>query len=72
MPLKTMNRKTELTSTSYVINSEAQKKIYKTMARRAPTEPRDLSREWHSGMQHLRYIQPVAFKMIHDCQLTLP
>ncbi|KAF9732445.1 hypothetical protein PMIN03_003019 [Paraphaeosphaeria minitans] len=32
----------------YVINSEAQKKIYKTMARRAPTEPRDLSREWHS------------------------
>ncbi|KAF2732384.1 taurine catabolism dioxygenase [Polyplosphaeria fusca] len=32
----------------YVINSEAQKKIYATMKRRAPTEPKDLSREWHS------------------------
>ncbi|KAF2660424.1 taurine catabolism dioxygenase [Lophiostoma macrostomum CBS 122681] len=32
----------------YVINSEAQKKIYKTMAKRGPEEPRDLSREWHS------------------------
>jgi len=34
--------------TSYVINSEAQKKIYKTMGGRASTEPRDLAREWHS------------------------
>ncbi|KAF2183475.1 taurine catabolism dioxygenase [Zopfia rhizophila CBS 207.26] len=32
----------------YVINSEAQKKIYRTMAGRKLTEPRDLSREWHS------------------------
>ncbi|KAF2867311.1 TfdA family taurine dioxygenase [Massariosphaeria phaeospora] len=33
----------------YVINSEAQKKIYSTMKNRAPpTEPKDLSREWHS------------------------
>lgn len=32
----------------YVINAAAQKKIYKTMARRALEEPRDLSREWHS------------------------
>ncbi|ORY17297.1 TfdA family taurine dioxygenase [Clohesyomyces aquaticus] len=32
----------------YVINSEAQKKIYKTMAKRQLTEPKDLSREWHS------------------------
>jgi alpha-ketoglutarate-dependent taurine dioxygenase len=35
-------------TTSYVINSEAQKKIYKTMGGRAVTEPRDLAREWHS------------------------
>ncbi|CAO2658856.1 Nn.00g065790.m01.CDS01 [Neocucurbitaria sp. VM-36] len=34
----------------YVINSEAQKKIYKTMGSRPAStgEPRDLSREWHS------------------------
>ena len=35
---------------SYVINSEAMKKLYKTMKGR-PTEgsePRDLGREWHS------------------------
>ncbi|KAI0455641.1 TfdA family taurine dioxygenase [Xylaria acuta] len=34
----------------YVINSEAMKKLYKTMKApsREPTEPRDLSREWHS------------------------
>ncbi|KAI0017856.1 TfdA family taurine dioxygenase [Xylariomycetidae sp. FL0641] len=35
---------------SYVINSEAMKKIYKTMksSQSESTEPRDLSREWHS------------------------
>ncbi|KAK5725541.1 hypothetical protein LTR15_003729 [Elasticomyces elasticus] len=34
----------------YVINSEAQKKLYKTMKGRpaAATEPKDLGREWHS------------------------
>jgi len=32
----------------YVINSEAAKKLYKTMPKRQSTEPRDLSREWHS------------------------
>ena len=34
----------------YVINSEAMKKLYKTMKRPSNTldEPRDLSREWHS------------------------
>ncbi|KAI1125004.1 TfdA family taurine dioxygenase [Nemania abortiva] len=34
----------------YVINSEAMKKIYKTMKHppRASDEPRDLTREWHS------------------------
>lgn len=31
-----------------MINSEAQKKIYKTMGGRTLTEPRDLGREWHS------------------------
>lgn len=35
---------------SYVINSEAQKKLYATMKNRpgSASEPRDLSREWHS------------------------
>lgn len=35
---------------SYVINSEAQKKLYKTMKNRPDqnSEPRDLGREWHS------------------------
>ena len=32
----------------YVINAEAQKKIYKTMARKGLDEPKDLAREWHS------------------------
>ncbi|KAH8819239.1 TfdA family taurine dioxygenase [Xylogone sp. PMI_703] len=32
----------------YVINSEAAKKIYKTMKGRTVTEPRNLEREWHS------------------------
>lgn len=36
---------------SYVINSEAQKKLHATMKKRpgnSPDEPRDLGREWHS------------------------
>lgn len=34
---------------SYVINSEAMKKIYKTMkGRQQADEPKDLGREWHS------------------------
>lgn len=39
-----------LTLHRYVINSEAMKKLYKTMKtpQRAVSEPRDLSREWHS------------------------
>jgi len=32
----------------YVINSEAQKKMYKSMSKVASTEPKDLGREWHS------------------------
>ncbi|RFU26482.1 hypothetical protein B7463_g9857, partial [Scytalidium lignicola] len=32
----------------YVINSEAQKKLYKTMAGKNTTEPKNLEREWHS------------------------
>ena len=36
-------------SKRYVINSEAQKKLYATMKDRPQnTEPRDLGREWHS------------------------
>ncbi|KAK3074513.1 hypothetical protein LTR53_002995 [Teratosphaeriaceae sp. CCFEE 6253] len=36
----------------YVINSEAQKKLYQTMkGRPPPTEPKDLGREWHSDSQ---------------------
>lgn len=31
-----------------MINSEAAKKLYKTMAGKGSTEPKDLSREWHS------------------------
>jgi alpha-ketoglutarate-dependent taurine dioxygenase len=45
--LSTMNR-SHLTVLSYVINAEAQKKIYKTMSRPGLDEPKDLSREWHS------------------------
>lgn len=39
-----------LTKFRYVINSEAMKKLYKTMKGRPGTtnEPRDLAREWHS------------------------
>lgn len=40
-----------ITLRSYVINSEAQKKLYATMKKRpgnSPDEPRDLGREWHS------------------------
>ncbi len=35
---------------SYVINSEAAKKLYATMKNRpgSTNEPRDLGREWHS------------------------
>jgi hypothetical protein len=35
---------------SYVINTEAMKKLYATMNNRptATSEPKDLSREWHS------------------------
>ena len=35
---------------SYVINSEAMKKLYATMKNRpnSASEPKDLSREWHS------------------------
>jgi hypothetical protein len=32
----------------YVINSEAAKALYKTMAGRTTSQPKDLSREWHS------------------------
>ncbi|KAF4630919.1 hypothetical protein G7Y89_g7217 [Cudoniella acicularis] len=32
----------------YVINSDAAKKLYKTMAGKGAKEPKDLSREWHS------------------------
>ena len=32
----------------YVINSEAAKKLYKTMPGRTTNQPKDLSREWHS------------------------
>lgn len=39
-----LNRSTN----SYVINSEAQKKMYKSMAKHQSTEPRDIAREWHS------------------------
>jgi len=31
-----------------VINSEAQKKMYKSMTKNASAEPKDLGREWHS------------------------
>jgi hypothetical protein len=31
-----------------VINSEAAKALYKTMAGRTTNQPKDLSREWHS------------------------
>lgn len=40
-------------STRYVINSEAMKKLYKTMKGRPAEaiEPRDPGREWHSDSQ---------------------
>lgn len=40
----------KLTGNSYVINSEAMKKLYATMKNRPNSldEPKDLSREWHS------------------------
>jgi hypothetical protein len=39
---------------SYVINSEAMKKLYKTMKGRPAegSEPRDVGREWHSDSKH--------------------
>ncbi|KAF2464220.1 TfdA family taurine dioxygenase [Lindgomyces ingoldianus] len=46
--LKLPDGTTDENIASYVINSDAQKKIYKTMAKRQTDEPRDLSREWHS------------------------
>jgi hypothetical protein len=40
-------------SVSYVINSEAMKKLYKTMPGRQSqaAEPKDLGREWHSDSE---------------------
>lgn len=35
----------------YVINSEAQKKMYRSMIKNRPVEPQDLAREWHSDGQ---------------------
>lgn len=46
-----------LTVASYVINSEAAKKLYKTMKGRptANSEPKDLGREWHSDCKFDQY-----------------
>ncbi len=40
---------------SYVINSEAMKKLYKTMKGQPneSSEPRDLGREWHSDSKNM-------------------
>lgn len=42
-----------LNLSSYVINSEAMKKIYKTMKDRPndTNQPKDLGREWHSDSE---------------------
>jgi len=47
-----------LTVISYVINSEAMKKLYKTMNKRqnASTEPKDLAMEWHSDSKYRQHI----------------
>lgn len=47
-----------LTILSYVINSEAAKKLYKTMAGKDSQQPKDLGREWHSDGQS---------RLIQDC-----
>ena len=41
---------TDFSTNRYVINTEAMKKLYKTMKDRPNStgEPKDLSREWHS------------------------
>ena len=47
-----------------MINAEAAKKIYKTMQYRIPTEPRDLSREWHSDCKNICFpIIPSLFPL---------
>ena len=38
----------EADGSRYVINSEAAKALYKTMPGRTTSQPKDLSREWHS------------------------
>jgi hypothetical protein len=53
---------------SYVINSEAMKKLYATMKNRPTSldEPKDLSREWHSDCSLLTSLYPCLI-----IQLTL-
>jgi len=41
---------------SYVINSEAAKALYKTMPGRTTNQPKDLSREWHSDGESLHQL----------------
>lgn len=52
-----------LTQPSYVINSEAAKKLYATMKNRpsAANEPKDLSKEWHSDGES-------STAMLHACE----
>jgi hypothetical protein len=41
----------------YVINSEVAKALYKTMPGRTTSQPKDLSREWHSdGLYSSSYL----------------
>jgi hypothetical protein len=47
----------DLNDGRYVINSEAQMKLYKTMQKNASTEPKDLGREWHSDC-----LSPIVLK----------
>ncbi|KAI0911495.1 TfdA family taurine dioxygenase [Ustulina deusta] len=52
----------------YVINSEAMKKLYKTMKRpsHALNEPRDLSREWHSDSLYENCPSDFSFLRMQD------
>ena len=52
----------------YVINSEAQKKLYATMQSRmsTPTEPRDLAKEWHSDSLYENCPSDFSFLRMQD------
>ena len=57
---------------SYVINSEAMKKIYKTMKNRPndTNQPKDLGREWHSDSECLLEYEPTLNDLLTPKQAS--